>query len=356
MERCFGSINKLAMNGQLVVVVRRHSSSSSMVASYLTVFAIAVIVSHFRLASAAGADSAGGSQVSSGVGAGGSNNAPIRYQIQEELPAGTPIGNLIDDAGLRQRYGPEIVQQLRFRFVSAADAASLPFEIGAIGGALRTTGPIDRDSGTICNKQAASQQQQQQQRPPGSGVGQIGVGSVGGDDRCEVHLSIVVQPVQYLQIVRVIVEVTDVNDNAPRFRETTVHLPINEAAAVGSTYVLPTAIDADGRRYGVRRYELETAAAAAGRFGLTTARKVDGSTDVRLVLDGRLDRESESQYRLRLIAVDGGEPARSGSVDLIITVTDSNDNRPEFTSAEYQATVAEDAPVGTVVVQVSGDC
>lgn len=325
---------------------------SFIISYYLIAIATCLGSSHFRLTNAApdDADISAGSLSATGGGS-TSNNAPIRYQIQEELPAGTPVGNLVDDAGLRQRYGSEVVQQLRFRFVSAADAASLPFEIGAIGGALRTNGPIDRDSGIICNKQA-SQQQQQQQRPM-SGGGLVGTGNAAAvDDRCEVHLSIVVQPVQYLQIVRVIVEIIDINDNAPRFRETTVHVPINEAAAVGSTYVLPTAVDADGRRFGVRRYELETAAAAAGRFGLTSTRKVDGSIDVRLVLDGRLDRETESQYRLRLVAVDGGEPARSGSVDIIITVTDSNDNRPEFTSAEYQATVAEDAPVGTVVVQV----
>jgi len=70
------------------------------------------------------------------------------------------------------------------------------------------------------------------------------------------------------------------------------------------------------------------------------------------VLAGRLDRELEPQYRLRLVAYDGGEPARSASVDVVVTVADSNDNRPRFTSDEYQATVAENAPVGTVVVQV----
>jgi len=113
------------------------------------------------------------------------------------------------------------------------------------------------------------------------------------------------------------------------------------------------AADADGRKFGALRYELATAATAAGKFTLsTTRRKVDGSTDVRLVLAGRLDREAESQYRLRLMAYDGGEPARSASVDIIVSVADSNDNRPRFTSDEYQATVTENAPVGTVVVQV----
>ena len=88
-----------------------------------------------------------------------------------------------------------------------------------------------------------------------------------------------------------IVVVDDVNDHAPRFRQTSVRLPINEAAAPGSSYALPSAADADGAKFGALRYELATAAAAAGKFTLSTTRKLDGSTDVRLVLAGRLDRE-----------------------------------------------------------------
>ena len=264
-------------------------------------------------------------------------NKPLRYHVQEETAAGALVGNILDDSGLRHRYNSDVLHLLRFRFV--ADAGVPLFDIGATTGELRTTAAIDRESPGLC---AAS-----------SSGGRVPVlGSADDDDEyCELHLSVVVQPVKYLQIIRVIVYVDDVNDHAPRFRETTIRLPINEAAAAGSSYVLPTASDADGRKFGSLRYELATAA-AAGKFTLSTTRKVDGSTDVRLVLAGRLDREVEPQYRLRLMAYDGGEPARSASVDIIVSVADSNDNRPRFTSDEYQATVVENAPVGTVVVQV----
>ena len=264
-------------------------------------------------------------------------NKPLRYHVQEETAAGALIGNILDDSGLRRRYTADVLQRLRFRFV--ADAGVPLFDIGSTTGELRTTSAIDRESPGLC---AASS----------SGGGREHELGTADDDYCELHLSVVVQPVAYLQIIRVIVIVDDVNDHAPRFRETTIRLPINEAAAPGSSYVLPTASDADGRKFGSLRYELATAAAAAGKFTLSTTRKVDGSTDVRLVLAGRLDREAEPQYRLRLMAYDGGEPARSASVDIIVSVADSNDNRPRFTSDEYQATVVENAPVGTVVVQV----
>jgi len=265
-------------------------------------------------------------------------NKPLRYHVQEETAAGALVGNILDDSGLRRRYTADVLQRLRFRFV--ADAGVPLFGIGATTGELRTTSTIDRESPGLCTASSSG----------GGRVHQLG--SAADVDYCELHLSVVVQPVEYLQIIRVIVIVDDVNDHAPRFRETTIRLPINEAAAPGSSYVLPTASDADGRKFGSLRYELATAAAAAGKFTLSTTRKVDGSTDVRLVLAGRLDREVEPQYRLRLMAYDGGEPARSASVDIIVSVADSNDNRPRFTSDEYQATVVENAPVGTVVVQV----
>jgi len=265
------------------------------------------------------------------------DNKSLRYHVQEETVAGALVGNILDDAGLRRRYTADVLQLLRFRFV--AEAGVPLFDIGATTGELRTTSAIDRESPGLC---AAS-----------GSTGGRRVQAPADIDNCELHLSVVVQPVEYLQIIRVIVVIDDVNDHAPRFRETTIRLPINEAAAPGSSYVLPTASDTDGRKFGALRYELATAAAAAGKFTLSTTRKVDGSTDVRLVLVGRLDREVEPQYRLRLMAYDGGEPARSASVDIIVSVTDSNDHRPHFTSDQYQATVVENAPVGTVVVQVN---
>jgi len=269
-----------------------------------------------------------------------SGNKPLRYHMQEETAAGAKVGNVLDDSGLRRRYTADVLRLLRFRFV--ADAGVPLFAIGATTGELRTTATIDRESPGLCATSSSG----------GSGSRVIGSTNDDDDDYCELHLSVVVQPVEYLQIIRVIVVIDDVNDHSPRFRETTIHLPINEAAAPGSSYVLPTAFDADGRKFGSLRYELATAAAAAGKFRLSTTRKVDGSTDVRLVLAGKLDREVEPQYRLRLMAYDGGEPARSASVDIILSVADSNDNRPRFTSDEYQATVIENAPAGTVVVQV----
>ena len=131
--------------------------------------------------------------------------------------------------------------------------------------------------------------------------------------------------------MQVTVEIIDINDNTPRFREPLIELQIIEAAQVGSVYILPTAADDDGPEFGVQRYELDSPV-----FGLQTGRKLDDSPEVKLQLRGKLDRETQSEYRLKLIAVDGGKPvARTGTMTIVVAVLDSNDNRPEFTNQQY---------------------
>ena len=62
----------------------------------------------------------------------------------------------------------------------------------------------------------------------------------------------------------------------------------------------------------------------------------DGSVDLRLVLMERLDREVEDTYQLTVIALDGGNPPRSGSMAVQVQVTDANDNSPTFTQSSYE--------------------
>ena len=62
----------------------------------------------------------------------------------------------------------------------------------------------------------------------------------------------------------------------------------------------------------------------------------DGSVDLRLVLKERLDREVQDTYQLTVIALDGGSPARSGSMAVQVQVTDANDNSPTFTESSYE--------------------
>ncbi|TWW55578.1 Protocadherin gamma-A2 [Takifugu flavidus] len=81
-------------------------------------------------------------------------------------------------------------------------------------------------------------------------------------------------------------------------------------------------------------------------FGGTHNKKVE------LVLENRLDREKQKEMNLLLTALDGGSPQRSGTVVIHVTVLDANDNAPVFSQAIYKASLPENSPLDTVVMQV----
>jgi len=58
-------------------------------------------------------------------------------------------------------------------------------------------------------------------------------------------------------------------------------------------------------------------------------KKLDGSIEVRLVLARHLDRDREGGdvHHLTVIAVDGGNPAQTGSLQVSVIVLDANDKK-----------------------------
>lgn len=87
-------------------------------------------------------------------------------------------------------------------------------------------------------------------------------------------------------------------------------------------------------------------------FQLQLKRKQGGPIDVRLVVQRPLDRETASNYRLTLTALDGGSPPRSAFIQVAVVVLDVNDNRPTFDRPSYDATVDENLPIGSTVLRL----
>ncbi|KAF3838408.1 hypothetical protein F7725_010176 [Dissostichus mawsoni] len=84
-------------------------------------------------------------------------------------------------------------------------------------------------------------------------------------------------------------------------------------------------------------------------YRVTVEIQPDGVKFIEMVLQTPLDREKEETHDLVLIASDGGEPHRSGTVRIHITVLDANDNAPVCSQPVYIAEVKENSPTGTVV-------
>lgn len=157
---------------------------------------------------------------------------------------------------------------------------------------------------------------------------------------------------EYLCIVRVSINITDVNDNMPTFPRETITLDITEGNTPGTFYLLPSAVDKDTKVNSVVEYRLQT---TTSPFRLHVERNLDDSFKVSLVVTKVLDREERDNYLLRVEAIDGGLPPLMGTLTVHINVTDINDNAPIFSEQTYSISVVENAPVGTVIGRVKAD-
>ncbi|XP_058646301.1 protocadherin beta-16-like isoform X38 [Onychostoma macrolepis] len=152
-----------------------------------------------------------------------------------------------------------------------------------------------------------------------------------------------------LEVHRIILQIQDINDNAPRFPNERIVFEITEAAVKGQRFRLDEAHDKDMGQNVVNSYSL----AKNKHFVLDIHDSADGGKFAELVLEKELDREQQKEIDMILTATDGGSPQRSGTAVIHITVLDANDNVPVFSESVYKVTLAENTPSGTEIIRVS---
>uniref|UniRef100_A0AAZ3P386 Cadherin EGF LAG seven-pass G-type receptor 1 n=1 Tax=Oncorhynchus tshawytscha TaxID=74940 RepID=A0AAZ3P386_ONCTS len=143
----------------------------------------------------------------------------------------------------------------------------------------------------------------------------------------------------------VVVQVVDVNDNAPMFVSTPFQATVLENVAIGYSVIHIQAIDADSGDNSHLEYRLTDMAPG---FPFT----INNSTGW-ITVSVELDRETTDFYTFGVEAVDHGVPAMSSSASVSVTVLDVNDNVPTFTQRMYSLKINEDAVVGTSVLALS---
>ena len=152
--------------------------------------------------------------------------------------------------------------------------------------------------------------------------------------------------------IKVVIEVEDVNDNAPTFPSSVVELGLPENTPRDTRRQLPPAIDRDLGTFTTQRYTI-VRGNTNNAFRLSTQRDRAGVLALHLQVNGFLDREADAAYQLVIEATDGGRPALSGRITVNVTILDLNDNPPTFSQQRYTASVPENATVGTGVVTVA---
>ncbi|XP_066572820.1 protocadherin gamma-A11 isoform X8 [Amia ocellicauda] len=235
----------------------------------------------------------------------------IRYTIPEEMKKGSFVGNIAQDLGLD-------LNRLRAGRARIVTGDSIQYtELKTDKGVLVVSERIDREQ--LC----------------------------GDMSPCSFSFEIILE--NPIELHRVTVEILDVNDNAPTFQKSEIKLEISESAAPGARFLLGGAEDPDVGVNALQSYVLKP----SDNFILKQHSRPDGVKYAEMELQKPLDREKHPKLSLTLTAVDGGNPQRSGTVNIYVTVLDANDNAPVFNQSVYKAVVYENALKGTLVTTVN---
>ncbi|XP_062249993.1 protocadherin Fat 2 isoform X1 [Platichthys flesus] len=145
-------------------------------------------------------------------------------------------------------------------------------------------------------------------------------------------------------ITTVIINVTDVNDNAPVFGRGDYSADIPEDMSPGGLVMKVAATDLDGPINNRLRYSI-VSGDARQQFSIDPR---SGEITVRTAVD----REEIPHYSLTVQAADEGNPPLSTAVHITISITDVNDNPPLFSLVNHSLLLQEGEAVGSSVLQL----
>ncbi|XP_073505812.1 protocadherin gamma-C5-like isoform X36 [Phyllobates terribilis] len=236
----------------------------------------------------------------------------LRYSVAEESHPGTVVGNVAQDLGVN------LADINRRRLSLGSEGNSRLFSIEQKNGALVVYERVDRES--LC----------------------------GSSLSCVLHLEAVSE--DPLELHSLEIDILDINDNSPIFSISDQVIKITELiTSPGVQFPLEAANDLDIGKNGVGQYRL----IKNPYFSLLEKKRNDGTLIAELVLEKILDREEIAEHKLILTAIDGGDPARSGSTQITIIVLDINDNPPIFQQPNYKVEVLENVSLGTVIMKLN---
>ena len=150
--------------------------------------------------------------------------------------------------------------------------------------------------------------------------------------------------------VNVTISVLDVNDNRPQFSEERYIVNVSEAAAPGEIVLNVNVTDADTGTNAefVFFLDFEGSLESENNFVIESA-----TGTVVISNTPSLDHETILSYSLLINVTDLGDPPLQSSIPLLIVITDSNDNYPQFVQGFFDGRLDENLPPGTSAARVT---
>ncbi|KAI5607990.1 protocadherin Fat 2 [Silurus asotus] len=146
-------------------------------------------------------------------------------------------------------------------------------------------------------------------------------------------------------LVSVNIQVQDVNDNQPNFDAELYKAILVENMSAGTTVIQVTANDPDKNANGEVTYTLEPDKDDISKIFL-----IDSQAGWITTMK-ETDCESKQFYRFYVVATDHGGSVRLSSSALVeVTITDENDNPPQFTEEVYRGSIIENSRPGELIV------
>ncbi|XP_071426488.1 protocadherin beta-15-like [Pithys albifrons albifrons] len=235
------------------------------------------------------------------------DNAPVftqelyDVQVLENAPKGSVILTVLAtdrDAGVNG--------DISYQFSQTVDQSDSLFEIDSKSGEIKLTKPLDFEAADIHELSVRARD--------GGGLSAI---------------------------CKVLVEVLDVNDNAPELVVSSFSSPLPENSPLRTVVALFSVRDRDAGANGKISCALEDQ--------LFFSLKPAYDKYYELVTASALDREERAQYILTVTAADAGSPSLTITQTFTVDISDVNDNAPVFNQTSYTMYVRENN-VPTVLV------
>lgn len=252
------------------------------------------------------------------------NPAVYNGIVLENMPAGTPVGVVVtaDDA---DTYGQTSITYF-------TDGPNPLISVDPVSGVLTTLQPLDAEQGLV-----------------------FAIINATDNDATPIPLTTAL-------LAFVTIQVSDVNDNAPEFADSSYVVTVPENQPTGTVVLSTSASDADvSANNSAFSYGIQLSEAFGSGSGLDLSVnpmmedlpfEIDASTgNISLTLT--LDAEITTRYSFEVIAVDMGFPPLTGTASVVVNVGNQNDNSPQFSAPQYAASIPENTTTFTEVLSVS---